>query len=697
MGSSLPLRACSVRSTVKRLSASCLPIAAGATAPLASPGAAALKPSLAARLFSGESPTYSSKRSLRASTFSLANSLDSPSRALRRLGAAVHPAALDGFLDLGGQVGDRRRTPRQAVQGVGQVAGQARRLDVELADDAVQVAVLQLQQLVQPVRQFDIGVAPQLAEHRGGLDGLVVGIVRRPAEPGIEPQALAGIELQRGHLALRENEVEVPVQFLAQVLGDPRGQLDERLPAGEQGVVLVEGQRAQAQAELVLAVPDVAAQAQVDTQAVGAHAELAAFRQLQPLADVFLELHRHAEVAGQDAAQAIRVAGLRRQVAGPVQLGGIGQRPLALQLRLTAAAEGGQARGPVIVARAVMADGRPGLGPGAIEQAQQAVVEDIEEALAGRVGVVALALAHVLGQARWLVVVGRDRGQRRRGEAAVQALAQAHRFVGQAQRVAEAGQLGVLRLEATQRLEEIVRPAPGLGFPAHDLASFAGAQHGFGEAVDRHIAGQEALEHRAQQEHTGAAEGVLVERQGDLQATAEDDRPGHRQAPRAGFAADFAQAVDLQLQGAVLLVARQLADQAPGPVVVGVAGLRSAGAGQAAHGGYRCAVGQAEVAAPVADIHEQRQVAVAAQRADAQLAQVMAVRRLVAIDQADEGLAAHVAGARTVAPLLAGEHARFAAHQVVRLVTAIARRVAHRVERQEFLVRPGTVAGDPLQ
>ncbi|MDF9754534.1 hypothetical protein OKW51_001497 [Pseudomonas hunanensis] len=230
----------------------------------------------------------------------------------------------------------------------------------------------------------------------------------------------------------------------------------------------------------MLAVPDVAAQAQVDAQAVGAHAELAAFRQLQPLADVFLQLHRHAEVAGQDAAQAIRVAGLRGQVTGPVQLGGIGQRPLALQLRLTAAAEGGQARGPVIVARAVMADGWTGLGPGAIEQAQQAVVEDIEKALAGWVGVVALALAHVLGQvqrqgavgaaeaeekllqARWLVVVGRDRGQGRRGEAAVQALAQAHRFVSQAQRVAEAGQLGVLRLETAQRLEEVVLPGLSL-------------------------------------------------------------------------------------------------------------------------------------------------------------------------------------------------------------------------------------------
>ncbi|MOA19650.1 hypothetical protein D3C78_1400480 [compost metagenome] len=103
-------------------------------------------------------------------------------------------------------------------------------------------------------------------------------------------------------------------------------------------------------------------------------------------------------------------------------------------------------------------------------------MEDIEEGLAGRVGMVALALAHVFGQVQWqwpvgpteaeeellqarrLVAVGADRGQGRRGEPAVQALAQAHWLVGQAQGMAEAWQLGVLRLEAAQRLEEVVRP-----------------------------------------------------------------------------------------------------------------------------------------------------------------------------------------------------------------------------------------------
>jgi hypothetical protein len=42
-----------------------------------------------------------------------------------------------------------------------------------MADDAVQVAVVELQQLVQPMDQFDIGVAAQFAENRGTFDGLV--------------------------------------------------------------------------------------------------------------------------------------------------------------------------------------------------------------------------------------------------------------------------------------------------------------------------------------------------------------------------------------------------------------------------------------------------------------------------------------------------------------------------------------------
>ncbi len=87
--------------------------------------------------------------------------------------ATVDPAALHGVLDLRRQVGDGGRAAWQSIQRIGQVARQARRLDFELAHHTVQVAVRQLQQLVQPVRQLDIGIAAQLAEHGGGFDGLV--------------------------------------------------------------------------------------------------------------------------------------------------------------------------------------------------------------------------------------------------------------------------------------------------------------------------------------------------------------------------------------------------------------------------------------------------------------------------------------------------------------------------------------------
>ena len=71
----MPARARAVRSEAKRLSASCLPMAAGGMAPLASPGAAAAaKPSLAPWASSGEPLTMRAKSSVSASTFTLANS-----------------------------------------------------------------------------------------------------------------------------------------------------------------------------------------------------------------------------------------------------------------------------------------------------------------------------------------------------------------------------------------------------------------------------------------------------------------------------------------------------------------------------------------------------------------------------------------------------------------------------------------------
>ncbi len=84
-----------------------------------------------------------------------------------------NPTALHGLLDMHGQIRNRGGAARQAVQGISDVRRQARGLEIELANDAMQVRVLQLQHLMDPVHQLDIGIAAHLAEHRRALDGAV--------------------------------------------------------------------------------------------------------------------------------------------------------------------------------------------------------------------------------------------------------------------------------------------------------------------------------------------------------------------------------------------------------------------------------------------------------------------------------------------------------------------------------------------
>ncbi len=92
MGSSSPLRAFSVRSTENRARASCLPMTAGAMAPLVSPGAAPpVEPSLADRLSSGEPPTIFWNSSVNASSLILANSRESPRKLCWRSGVFKKP------------------------------------------------------------------------------------------------------------------------------------------------------------------------------------------------------------------------------------------------------------------------------------------------------------------------------------------------------------------------------------------------------------------------------------------------------------------------------------------------------------------------------------------------------------------------------------------------------------------------------
>ncbi len=99
----------------------------------------------------------------------------------------VDPAALHRVLDVRREVGDRRRAARQAIQRIGHVLRQPRGIELEVPDDAMQVGIGRLHDLLQPMHQLDVGIAPQLAEDGGTLDRLVGEAIelaeqRRPAD-----------------------------------------------------------------------------------------------------------------------------------------------------------------------------------------------------------------------------------------------------------------------------------------------------------------------------------------------------------------------------------------------------------------------------------------------------------------------------------------------------------------------------------
>ncbi len=89
----------------------------------------------------------------------------------------VQPGLLDRFVNVAGEIGDAGRAARQAIQRLGKVFGQSSWLELKVFENAVNVGVLQLQDLVQPVHQFDIRIAAQLAESSCALDGFETNCV----------------------------------------------------------------------------------------------------------------------------------------------------------------------------------------------------------------------------------------------------------------------------------------------------------------------------------------------------------------------------------------------------------------------------------------------------------------------------------------------------------------------------------------
>ena len=76
----------------------------------------------------------------------------------------VDPPSLDGVLDLRRQIGDRGRAARQSIQRRGHVGSQPCRIDLKMLDDAMQVRIIELQNLLDPVNQLDIRITAQLAK-----------------------------------------------------------------------------------------------------------------------------------------------------------------------------------------------------------------------------------------------------------------------------------------------------------------------------------------------------------------------------------------------------------------------------------------------------------------------------------------------------------------------------------------------------
>src|SRR5262249_16963060 len=85
----------------------------------------------------------------------------------------VNPGALDDIGDVGREIGNRGRAARELVERGDQVGGDARWVELEMFDDAVNVGVLGLERVVEGMEGFDVRVATHLGEDGGTFDGLV--------------------------------------------------------------------------------------------------------------------------------------------------------------------------------------------------------------------------------------------------------------------------------------------------------------------------------------------------------------------------------------------------------------------------------------------------------------------------------------------------------------------------------------------
>ena len=86
---------------------------------------------------------------------------------------AVNPGALDNIGNVGRKIENGGCAARKLIERRYQIGSDPGWVELEMLDDAVDVGVLGLKELVQPMNCFNVGIATHLAKNGGTFDGLI--------------------------------------------------------------------------------------------------------------------------------------------------------------------------------------------------------------------------------------------------------------------------------------------------------------------------------------------------------------------------------------------------------------------------------------------------------------------------------------------------------------------------------------------
>src|SRR5580658_9380624 len=190
---------------------------------------------------------------------------------------------------------------------------------------------------------------------RERIEPQVVGIAgaqrrRQPRRPSETPLPA---EFERRDLLALQDEVHIPIELVADIAAHERHEAAQALAPGQQAQILREAQRAEGDAELVVAAPNARTDRRgLPERAAGtrtAEPPPHVFAQMQPARRELADRHGHAEEIPQDGAEPGAVARLVREEPGIAQPRQVRKRIAVAQRRHARAEERCDIDGETIV------------------------------------------------------------------------------------------------------------------------------------------------------------------------------------------------------------------------------------------------------------------------------------------------------------------------------------------------------------